>query len=136
MSLSPERWHKMNAYMHQKPTVKCVASFVASFCALGGLLAACSTLGLATPQSFDERLANAYGVHTAVVSATATALTSGSITATEAQAVENQEASVRALLDAARSAEQGGNPSGASNDLTLALSGLTALQSYLNAQKH
>lgn len=122
--------------MHQKPTFKSVASFIVTALALGGVLAACATLGLASPQSFDGRLANAYGVHTAVVSATATALTSGSITVAEAQAVENQEASVRALLDAARTAEQGGNTSGAGNDLTLALSGLTALQSYLNAQKH
>lgn len=125
----------MNAYMHQKPTLKSVASFIVTSLALGGLVAACSALGLASPQSFDERLANAYGVHTAVVSATATALTSGAITVAEAQAVESQEASVRALLNAAQSAEQGGNTSGASNDLTLALSGLTALQSYLNAQK-
>lgn len=115
-----------------------VRDWVAFLGITGGLaltIVACSTLGLASPQSFDERLANAYGVHTAVVSATATALTAGSITVAEAQAVESQEASVRALLDAAKAAEQGGNTPAASNDLTLALSGLTALQSYLNSQK-
>lgn len=120
--------------MHQKPNLKCIATFVFSFASLGLVLAACATLGLSSPQSFDERLANAYGVHTAVVSATATALAAGSINASEAQAIETQEASVRALLDAARVAEES-NSGAANNDLTLALTGLTALQSYLNSQK-
>ena len=100
-------------------------------------LSGCSALGLNSPQSFDESLAQAYGVHTAVVSATATALTAGSITVAEAKAVETQAQSSRALLDAARAAEAPGGaaPSlSAQNDLTLAETALTALQTYLNAQ--
>lgn len=94
-------------------------------------LAGCQSLGLATPQSFDERLANAYGVHAAVVQATATALTTGKITTADAVAVQGMEKNARALLDSAKSVEQI-NPSGAQTNLNLALSALTALQTYLN----
>lgn len=99
---------------------------------LGAVLAGCSTLGLASPQSFDEQLAEAYGVHTAVVSATATALTTGAITVAEATAAQTQETGARAMLDAAKAAETA-NPTGAASDLQLATTALTALQSYLNS---
>lgn len=95
------------------------------------MLTACKSLGLATPQSFDERLANAYGVHTAVVQATATALANGKIAAADAIAVQGMEKDARALLDSAKSVEQT-NPSGAQTNLSLALTALTALQTYLN----
>lgn len=101
---------------------------------LVAVLTACASLGLATPKGFDQQLAQAYGTHTAVVSATATALGAGSITSDEAIAVQKQALSVREVLDAAKAAETMGNTAGASNDLSLALTGLTALQSYLNAQ--
>jgi hypothetical protein len=95
-------------------------------------IAACSTLGLAAPQSFDEQLAEAYGVHTAVVSATATALTAGAITRAEAQAAQTQEVGARAMLDAAKAAEST-NTTGAENDLTLATSALSAIEAYLKS---
>lgn len=98
--------------------------------ALGG----CSALGLATPKGFDQQLAEAYGTHTAIVSATATALAAGSINSAQAAQVQTQAMSARALLDAAKAAETA-NPAAAGNDLTLALTGLTALQSFLNAQQ-
>jgi len=94
-------------------------------------LSACQSLGLAPPQSFDEKLANAYGVHTAVVQATTTALSSGSISQADAIAVQGMEKNARTLLDSAKSIEQT-NPSGAQTNLGLALSALTALQTYLN----
>src|SRR6266850_1010207 len=97
-------------------------------------LVACKSLGLATPQSFDEQLANAYGIHTAVVSATATALQSGAISRQEAEQVQTQEASARAFLDAARAAETSGNIRGATTDLQLATGALVALQTYLNSR--
>ena len=106
-------------------------------CGFSAGLTGCATIGLSTPQSFDESLAEAYGVHTAVVSAAAAALTAGSITVAEAKAVETQAESSRALLDAARVAEVAGataQPQEAQNDLTLAETALTALQTYLNAQ--
>jgi hypothetical protein len=108
--------------------MKCLAPFLL-------LLSGCSALGLATPKSFDQSLANAYGVHTAVVSATATALASGAITSAEAGSVQIQANSARAMLDAAKAAETAGNSTGAQNDLSLAVTALTALQTYLNGVK-
>jgi hypothetical protein len=95
------------------------------------ILIGCKSLGLAQPQGFDQQLANAYGVHTAVVQATATALTAGSITPADAVAVQSMEKNARSLLDSAKAVEQV-NPAGAQQNLTLALSALTALQTYLN----
>lgn len=97
------------------------------------LLNGCAALGLATPKGFDQQLAEAYGVHTAVVSATATALTTGTINSAEASSIQNQELSARKLLDTAKAIETS-NPTGATNDLALATAALTALQAYLNAQ--
>ena len=97
-------------------------------------LVGCASLGLATPKGFDQQLAAAYGVHTAVVSATATALTAGSISSAEATAVQTQALTARQLLDTAKTLETA-NPTGASNDLTLASSALTAIQQFLNARK-
>src|SRR5580692_1075775 len=102
--------------------VACVLSF----------LVGCASLGLAKPQSFDEQLAQAYGVHTAVLTATTQSLQGGQITSADAHAIDQQAGNARALLDAARQAEQAGDASGASSHLALALTALTALQSYLN----
>lgn len=95
-------------------------------------LVACGALGLATPKGFDQQLANAYGIHTAVVSATTTALTAGSITSQDAQTMQGMEQNARTLLDSAKAAETAGNTAGAQQNLALAISALTALQSYLN----
>lgn len=96
-------------------------------------LQACASVGLPTPKGFDQRLATAYGVHTSVVQATTTALTTGSISVTDAEAVQGMEKNARSLLDAAKAAEVAGNASGASSELALATSALTALQAYLNS---
>lgn len=93
----------------------------------------CASLGLATPQGLDQQLAEAYGVHTAVVSATATAVTTGTISSTEGALVQTQANIARETLDTAKSIETS-NPTGASNDLTLATTALTAIQTYLNSQ--
>lgn len=92
---------------------------------------ACSLFG--NPKGFDEQLASAYGVHTAVVSATATALAAGQISAADATAVQTQALTSRQLLDTARSLE-GTNLSTAQGDLTLALTTLTAIQTYLSSR--
>lgn len=97
-------------------------------------LSGCAALGLSTPKSFDQKLAQAYGIHTAIIQATTTALNAGSVSADEALQVKTQADSARTLLDDARAAETAGNETGASSDLTLALSALTALQNYLNAK--
>lgn len=107
-------------------------------CAVAGMLLAllvgCQVLGLATPQSFDQQLANAYGVHTAVVQATANALNAGSISKADAIQVQVAEHSARAILDTARAAEVAGDTAGAQKNLALALTTLNAIQTYINAQ--
>ncbi len=94
-------------------------------------LVACQSLGLAPAQSFDAKLANGYGVYTAVNQATTTAVESGTISADDALAVQGMQKNSRTLLDTARAIEST-NPTGASSNLALALSALTAIQSYLN----
>lgn len=98
------------------------------------LLTACGALGLTAPKGFDQQLAEAYGVDTAVLQAATTALNTKAITAAEATEVNKQAISTRALLDAAKAAEQEGNTKGASSDLALATAALTALQQYLNGR--
>jgi hypothetical protein len=93
----------------------------------------CSTIGLSTPKGFDQQLAEAYGVHTAVLSATATAVTTGAISSAEAGIVQAQAVKARELLDTSKAIEQV-NPAGAANDLQLATTALVALQTYLNNQ--
>jgi hypothetical protein len=93
----------------------------------------CAGIGLAAPKGFDQQLAESYGVHTAVLSATATAVTAGSISSTEASLVQSQAMKARQLLDTAKAIEST-NPAGATNDLQLATSALVALQTYLNSQ--
>jgi len=93
----------------------------------------CASLGLATPKGFDQNLATAYSVHTAVLQATTTALSAGTISSVEAQAVMTQAMQARTLLDTAHTLETA-NPAGANNDLVLATTALTAIQTYLNAR--
>lgn len=92
------------------------------------LCAACTTL------TFDEQLASAYSAHTAVVNAAATATTAGTLSSGDATQVLTMAKSSRSLLDAAREAETAGNASGASGELALATSALTALQTFVNSK--
>lgn len=98
------------------------------------MLCACSSLGLQPAESFDQRLAYAYGTNTAVRTAAANAATVGTITKADAQFVLKQTDEARTLLDAARVAVNLGDPSTAEGRLQLAVGILTQLQTYLNAR--
>lgn len=93
----------------------------------------CSSLGLAPAQSFDEKLAYAYGTHTAVLTAAAGAVTTKAITAKEGQAVLSLCDQARSLLDAAKAVEST-DATGAGKDLVLATAVLSQLQTYLQAR--
>lgn len=97
------------------------------------LLGACGSLGLAVPKSFDQQLAEAYGTHTAVLRATTTAVTAGSLSLADGEAINKMATESRGVLDAAKAAENSGDMAGAQNKLGLALTALTALQGYLNS---
>ena len=95
------------------------------------LLVGCAQLGLSTAQSFDQKLAVAYGTHTAIERATATELKAGHLKKADAQEVLTLADQSKSLLDAARMA---GDTSVAQNKLTLAVAVLTQLQTYLNTR--
>lgn len=108
---------------------------VTAFIAGVGLafLVACASLGLAPAQTFDQKLAYAYGTHAAVLETAAPAVQAGTLSAAEGASVLKLADSARALLDAAKSLEST-NPSGASAKLALASAILVQLQDYLNTQ--
>ena len=95
------------------------------------LLAGCAQLGLSTPQTFDQKLAVAYGTHTAIERATATELKAGHLKKSDAQEVLTLADQSKALLDAARMA---GDTTVAQNKLTLAVAVLTQIQTYINTR--
>lgn len=100
---------------------------------LAALVCACSTLNLAPAQSFGQRLAYAYGAHTAVLEATARAHAAGSLSAADVQHVTGAADQSRALLDAAREL-QASDPAGADTRLQTAAHILAELQTWLRAR--
>lgn len=93
----------------------------------------CAALGVAPAQSFDEQLAYAYGVHTAIEESAAAAKTTGALTTAEAQATLKLADQSRALLDSAHVLEAV-NTASAGSELALATGVLTQLQQYLAAR--
>lgn len=98
------------------------------------LLAGCAQLGLQAPQTFDQKLAYAYGTHTAVQNAAAGALNAKEISSDEAKQVLKLADESRVLLDAAGAASSAGDISSADGKLLLATSILTQLQAYLRSK--
>lgn len=96
------------------------------------LLCGCSSLGLAPAQSFEEKLAYAYGTHTAVLQAATTSLNSGALSREDAAYILKASDQARSLLDSAKALESSGDSTGANSKLALATAALTALQSYLS----
>lgn len=107
--------------------------FLKASAAAGILLtiAACGSLGLTEPRSFSDRLAYGYSTTTALRAAATSSLNAGAITSTEGRYVQNLADESRTVLDAARTAYTAGDVSTAEGRLTLALSVLDQLQSYL-----
>lgn len=97
------------------------------------LVSGCQSLGLAPAQSFDQKLAYAYGVYTGVQQATASAVSAGTLKPADASQVLNVCDQARALLDSARSIEAT-DPNGAANKLVLATTVLTQVQTYLQSR--
>lgn len=101
---------------------------------LAGLLSGCSDFGLERAQSFDEKLAYAYGTHTAVLTGATRALDAGRITVDDAKQIVDMADQTRSLLDGARLLSSTGDVSGAENRLALATAILIQIQDYLNRQ--
>jgi hypothetical protein len=96
------------------------------------LLMACSSLGVAPAQTFNQKLAYSYGVHTAVLQATTNAVQAGKLSSADATQVLNMADQSKVLLDGATSLSSAGDTTGAINKLGLATAALTALQTFLN----
>lgn len=96
------------------------------------MLGACASLGLAPAQTLDAKLAYGYAGVTTALNTIATATTAGQLTSIQATEANSLALQVKGILDNARALE-GSNASAAQNDLTLALSSLTAVQQYLTA---
>ena len=98
------------------------------------LVIACAQLGLAPAQSFEEKLAYAYGVHTAVTATAAAAVSAKALTPADGAQVLSVSDQARTLLDAARTLYAAQDTTGADAKLVLATGLLTQLQTYLNSR--
>lgn len=97
------------------------------------LITGCASLGLAPADSFDARLAYAYGTHTAVLEAASTAVSAGTLSPKDGKTVLSLAAQSRTLLDSARAVENT-DPTTAAGRLTLAVNVLTQIQTYLQSK--
>lgn len=109
---------------------------IAPFLLLASLLAGCASLGLEPAQGFDQKLAYAYGTHTAILKAGDQALTDGSISVDDAKHVLAIADQSREVLDAAKRIYAAGDKEGANAKLLLATQVLSELQTYLRARRH
>ena len=96
-------------------------------------LAACAQLGLAPAQTFDQKLAYAYGSNTAALEAATSSLNAGTIKSADMENVIQLHGQVKTLLDAAKTTAAAGDMTTAQSKLALALTSLTELQSYLRS---
>jgi hypothetical protein len=97
------------------------------------VLSACANMGNEPAQTFPQRLAYAVGVHTAILQATTSSLTAGTITSGVAETVLAQADAANVALDAAKVAYDAGDLTTANGKLVLALTALQALQDYLRS---
>jgi hypothetical protein len=90
----------------------------------------CQSLGLTTPQTFDQKLAYGYAGVTTALNTVTTALSAGQLSSAQATQANSLVLQAKVILDTARS-EEGTNLSSAQNDLTLALTAMNAVETYL-----
>jgi hypothetical protein len=97
------------------------------------LLTACTALGIVKPESFDERLAAAYTLNTAIREGVDASLNAGALSSDEAQHALEDTRSARTALDGVRTLA-GNDPATAEGRLALLESSLQALRSRLIAK--
>lgn len=99
------------------------------------LLAGCPSMGIVTPQSFDQRLSYAYDQHTAALQSITNAVNAKEMSGTDGKAVLAIADNARLLLDSARVATTSGDTATAEGRLLLATNVLRELTSYLRGAK-
>lgn len=97
------------------------------------LVAGCASF--TAPKSFDQQLAVAYSVHTAVLDTAADGVNNGLISVSDGQTVLKIADQARLLLDTARAAEKLGDTKTAEERLTLGIDVLQNLQAFLEKQE-
>ncbi len=98
------------------------------------LISACATMGVPSPETFNEKLAVGYGTVTQIRTTTAQLVTSKKLGSVDAQNIQGQADNARAGLDIARDLSKSDLPA-ANNRLQMATTILTALQSYLSTRQ-
>lgn len=98
------------------------------------LLSGCSSLGLHPAQTFQDKLAYGYATHKAVIDTATNAVTLGTLSISDAEAVHKLGVESKTLLDAARLVYTAGDVGAANSKLLLATTVLTELQRYLSAR--
>lgn len=98
------------------------------------LLTACQSLGVLAPATFNEKEAAAITSVTAIRSTALTLLTSGNITAADAQNVQNQCDTAREAITVA-DALHAADPTQGADRLTAIITGLNAISAYLETRK-
>lgn len=101
--------------------------------AAGFLSVSCANLGLQPAQSISDKVAYAYGVHTAILNTAAVAVGNKSLSVSDARAVLQLADQSRALLDDAKLIS-GTDTTAAAAKLTLAVAILEQLQTYLKGK--
>ena len=100
-----------------------------------GILTGCASLGLQSPQGFNEKVAAGYTSVTTVRESAATLLRAGSITPQEAQKIQDKCDEARAGLDTASSLK-GVDLKSAENRLAAVTQLIVALQSFVADRKN
>lgn len=98
------------------------------------LITACTQVGLAPADSFDQKLAYGYGAVAAVRTSAAQAVTAGTISTADARSVLAVTDTARATLDAAGTANVAGDTSTALGKLAAASALIAQLQQFLTAR--
>ena len=99
---------------------------------IGLSMQGCQSLGLATPQTLDQRIAYSYAGVTTALNTVTTALQSGQLTSTQATNANSLILNVKSVLDTAKG-EETADPTAAEKELALGVAAMTAVQNYLAA---
>lgn len=97
-------------------------------------LSACQQLGLATPQTFTEKLAYGYSQNAAIRTSAAQSLQAGTINKSDAQQVLATTDTARSALDEARRFQSTGDTATALGKLQLATGLLQSVQVFLKSK--
>jgi hypothetical protein len=92
----------------------------------------CQSLGIAAPQTLDQKLAYAQGAIIAAQQSIAQATTAHLLTSAQATNANNMTLSALAVISTARSLETS-NSTAATNDLALATAAISSIQAYLTS---